>query len=95
MLPFYPPLANEKAGLGNSIIGALMSVKSVGSLAAAYTIGTKIQFWGRKRFLTIALVSQSFVMFLYAVLFFITDYYWVFLGVSIFIRVVEGVMRSV
>jgi len=50
---------------------------------------------GRKISLATALILQSIVMILYAGLFYVTDYYWVFLGVSVFIRLVEGAMRSI
>lgn len=42
VLPFYPKLAHDDANISITIIGILMSIKSVGSLVAAYTFGTKI-----------------------------------------------------
>jgi MFS family permease len=95
VLPFYPPLAFHQAHMDYSIIGMLMSCKSIGALIAAYVFGSKIQVWGRKKWLLITLFAQAVIMLLYATLYYITEYYYLFLGTSIMIRLMEGIMRSI
>jgi MFS family permease len=95
IVPFYPVLAYDNAHLDYTMIGVLMSINSVGSTLSAYVFGSMIQMWGRKRFLLISLFCQSLVMVLYALVYFLTDNYWVFVSVSIFMRMSEGVVRSI
>lgn len=57
IIPFYPVIAAERAGLGFTMIGIIMSSNSIGSTVFAYVFGSRIQIWGRKPSLLMSLAT--------------------------------------
>jgi MFS family permease len=95
IVPFYPDLASQEAGLDFTLIGVVLAINSLGSIISSYVFGARIQVWGRKRSLIVSLFISSSVMLLFALLYFITSSYWGFLALSLFIRIIQGMSRSV
>jgi MFS family permease len=56
IVPFYPPLAKEKAHVSVSTIGYIFGLNPIGAFFFSLVIGKKMAHWGRKKCMLIGLV---------------------------------------
>lgn len=56
--PFYPLLAEEKAGVSASMTGYIFSFNPVGAFCFSFILGNKMEVWGRKQCMLIGLVKS-------------------------------------